>query len=104
MTRSTADIPAPVPVAISDPVNARILAVSEDKLQGFQPDPIAEISRLTGLDVPTVTERIQAMLRAGTIRRVRQTLLATSLARGALVAWQTPLDRLDAAFDYMFQK
>ena len=27
------------------------------------------------------------MLRAGTIRRVRQTLLATNLAQGALVAW-----------------
>jgi len=32
---------------------------------------------------------------------VRQTLLATNLARGALVAWQVPADRLDAAFDFM---
>ena len=29
-----------VPTEISDPVNARILAVSEDKVQGFQPDPL----------------------------------------------------------------
>src|SRR5947207_8278140 len=49
-------------------------------------------------------ERIQAMLRAGAIRRVRQTLLATNLAQGALVAWEVPQDKLDAAFDYMFQK
>jgi hypothetical protein len=33
-----------------------------------------------------VMERIAAMLRAGTVRRVRQTLLATNLADGALVA------------------
>jgi len=44
------------------------------------------------------------MLRAGTIRRVRQTLMATNLAEGALVAWQYPPDKLEAAFDYMFQK
>ena len=49
-------------------------------------------------------ERIRAMLSAGTIRRVRQTLLATNLAQGALVAWQVPAEKLDAAFDYMFQK
>src|SRR6202007_2755011 len=57
-----------------------------------------------GVDSKTVIERILAMLRAGTIRRVRQTLMATNLAPGALVAWQVPTDRLDAAFDYMFQK
>ena len=44
------------------------------------------------------------MLRAGTIRRVRQTLMATNLAQGALVAWQVPEEKLDAAFDYMFQQ
>jgi hypothetical protein len=53
--------------------------------------------------LPIVIERIQAMLRAGTIRRVRQTLLATNLAQGSLVAWQVPQEKLDAAFDYMFQ-
>lgn len=41
------------------------------------------------------------MLQAGTIRRVRQTLLATSLARGALCAWEIAAAKLDAAFDYM---
>lgn len=92
------------PFETSDPVNARILAVSEDKVQGFQQNPLAEIARLAGVDLATVIERIQAMLKAGTIRRVRQTLMATNLAPGALVAWQVPAARLDAAFDYMFQR
>ena len=95
---------ATVPVEISDPINARILAISEDKIQGFQSDPLGEISRQCGVELPVVVERIQAMLRAGTIRRVRQTLLATNLAQGALVAWQVPQEKLDAAFDYMFQQ
>jgi AsnC-like ligand binding domain len=54
--------------------------------------------------LPLVIERIQAMVSAGTIRRVRQTLLATNLAQGSLVAWQVPQNKLDAAFDYMFQQ
>ena len=93
---------ATVPHEISDPVNAAILAVSEDKLQGFQREPLQEIARQTGLDVALVIERIRAMLEAGTIRRVRQTLLATNLAQGALVAWQVPLEKLEAAFEFMF--
>jgi DNA-binding Lrp family transcriptional regulator len=93
-----------VPTSISDEINARILAVSEDKIQGFQADPIREIARLSGVDVATIIERIAAMLRAGTIRRVRQTLMATNLARGALVAWSVPEEKLSAAFDYMFQQ
>lgn len=92
------------PFAITDPVNAQILAVSEDKIQGFQRDPLGQISRQSGVELPIVIERIQAMLRAGTIRRVRQTLMATNLAPGALVAWQLPAEKLDAAFDYMFQQ
>ena len=93
-----------VPVETSDAVNARILAVSEDKIQGFQRDPLGEIASLSGVELSVVVERIQAMLKAGTIRRVRQTLMATNLAPGSLVAWQVPADRLDAAFDYMFQQ
>jgi len=94
---------ATIPVATTDPVNARILAISEDKIQGFHADPIGEIGRLGGVEAPVVIERVGAMLRAGTIRRVRQTLLATSLARGALVAWVVPEEKLQAAFDWMFQ-
>ena len=93
---------AAVPVEFDEPVNAAILTVSEDKLPGFQRDPFGEIARRSGIDVDTVLERIRAMLEAGTIRRVRQTLLSTSLAPGALVAWQVPQDKLQAAFDYMF--
>lgn len=93
-----------VPVEVADPINARILAVSEDKVQGFQRNPLREIAQQSGVEVGLVTERIQAMLRAGTIRRVRQTLLATNLAQGALVAWEVPQGKLDAAFDYMFQQ
>jgi hypothetical protein len=93
-----------LPFQIDDPVNAAILAVSEDRLQGFLRDPFGEIARRTGLPVATVIARIRAMLAAGTIRRVRQTLLSTNLADGALVAWQVPPERLHAAFDFMFQE
>jgi len=93
-----------VPVEIADPINARVLAVSEDRIQGFQRDPLGEIARQSGVELSVVIERIQAMLQAGTIRRVRQTLLATNLAQGALVAWEVPQNKLDAAFDYMFQR
>jgi len=88
---------------VSDPINARILAVSEDKIAGFLPDPIQEISRLSGIDPPTVIERLAAMLRAGTIRRIRQTLMATNLAKGALIAWQVPEEKLSDAFDWMYK-
>ena len=92
-----------VPVRIDDPINSRILAVSEDKLQGFQQDPIGEIARRSGVEEQIVVERIRAMVKAGTIRRVRQTMMATNLAEGALVAWQVPEEKLSAAFDWMFQ-
>jgi DNA-binding Lrp family transcriptional regulator len=89
---------------IDDPINARILAVSEDKVQGFVMDPIGEISRRSGVEEPVVRQRIVAMLQAGTIRRVRQTLLATNLAAGALVAWLTPPEKLQSSFDYLFEQ
>ena len=90
-----------VPTEITDAVNARILAVSEDRVAGFHADPFDEIARLSGVQLGTVLERVRGMLAAGTIRRVRQTLLSTNLAPGALVAWRVPPDKLDAAFDYM---
>ena len=95
---------ADAPATISDPINGAILAVSEDRLAGFQTDPFGEIATRTGLDPDTVIERVVAMLRAGTIRRVRQTLLSTNLAGGALCAWEVPAARLDAAFDFMFRE
>jgi DNA-binding Lrp family transcriptional regulator len=93
-----------VPVETTDPVNARILAVSEDRVQGFQDEPFQEIARLSEVELETVLERIRAMLASGTIRRVRQTLMATNLAPGALVAWQVEPERLDDAFEYMFRE
>src|SRR5438270_99401 len=75
------------PFQVDDPINVRILAVSEDRLQGFQRDPFGEIARLSGVAVEEVIERVRAMLAAGTIRRVRQTLMSTNLAAGALAAW-----------------
>ena len=93
--------PTEIPAEITDPVNARILAVSEDRIAGFLPDPFNEIAARSGVPVGQVRERLRAMLAAGTIRRIRQTLMATNLAPGALVAWRVPAERLDAAFETM---
>src|SRR3954452_24730340 len=93
-----------VPTEITDPINARILAVSEDRIAGFLVAPFAEIARLSDLDVNVVHERLRAMLAAGTIRRIRQTLMATNLAPGALVAWRVDSDKLDSAFQYLWEK
>ena len=54
---------AGLPVAISDEVNARILAVSEDRLAGFQADPFGAIAEQAGLDVEVVIARIRAIAR-----------------------------------------
>ncbi len=97
-------MPSTLPVWIDDPVNAAILAVSEDRLQGFQRDPFGEIAARSGIAPEIVLERIVAMLGAGTIRRVRQTLMATNLADGALCAWQVPQERLASAFDWLFNE
>ena len=93
-----------IPVEIDDPINARILAVSEDQISGFHPDPFEQISLLSEVKLPVVLERIRAMLEGGTIRRVRQTLISAKLAPGALVAWQVPQEQLDDAFDFMSQQ
>jgi DNA-binding Lrp family transcriptional regulator len=92
-----------LPIEHDDPVNAKILAISEDKVEGFVREPFEEIANHSGVGADVVMARIAAMLHAGTIRRVRQTLLATNLAEGALVAWKVPEDKIDAAFDWMFQ-
>ena len=78
--------------------------MSEDQIQGFVREPFKEIARLSGIEEALVLDRIKAMLSAGTIRRVRQTLLATNLAEGALVAWKVPPEKLEPAFDYMFRQ
>ena len=92
---------AVIPVEVADPVNAAILAVSEDRIAGFNEEPFAEIAHASGVGEQVVFERLRAMLEAGTVRRIRQTLMATNLAPGALVAWNIPPERIDAAFEYM---
>ena len=87
----------------TDPINTQILTVSEDKIQGFVREPFAEIAGKSGVALEVVLERIKAMLSAGTIRRVRQTLVASNLAEGAHVAWQVPEEKLNDAFDWMFK-
>jgi len=104
MTAVTAPVAPVVPSEISDPVNARILAVSEDRIAGFVNEPFAQIAFGAELPEELVIERLRAMLASGVIRRIRQTLMATNLAPGALVAWRVPADKLDSAFNYMVEK
>jgi hypothetical protein len=92
------------PTEVSDPVNARILAVSEDRIAGFVEEPFAAIAAAVELPEDVVIERLRAMLSAGVVRRIRQTLMATNLAPGALVAWRVAPDRLDSAFNYMVKE
>jgi DNA-binding Lrp family transcriptional regulator len=92
---------AVTPNEISDPINARILAVSEDRISGFVEEPFAAIAAAAGVAEDVVLERLRAMLAAGVIRRIRQTLMATNLAPGALVAWRVPAEKLDDAFSFM---
>lgn len=90
-----------IPTEHDDPINAKILAVSEDLVSGFQEKPFHVIAEQSGVELDLVLERIRAMLEAGVIRRVRQTLLATKLAHGALVAWRLPEEKLNDAFEFM---
>jgi DNA-binding Lrp family transcriptional regulator len=94
-------MPSTTPVEHTDPINARILEISEDLISGFQRQPFHMIAEKSGVPLETVLERIRAMLEAGVVRRVRQTLLSTKLAHGALVAWKVPEEKLNAAFDFM---
>ena len=90
-----------LPISHTDEINRRILAISEDKLEGFHAAPFDEIAWRAELPRDIVLERLRGMLMAGTIRRIRQTLMSTNLAAGALVAWRVPQEKLDAAFDWM---
>jgi len=104
MTIADSSTASSIPTEIGDPINARILAVSEDRIAGFLVDPFGEIARLAELPIETVLERLRAMLASGTIRRIRQTLMATNLAPGALVAWRVPTERIDEAFDFLWRE
>jgi len=100
-TLSAGEVGDPAAASVTDPINARILAISEDRLAGFAEEPFAAIARQAELAEEVVLERLRAMLAAGTIRRIRQTLMANNLAPGALVAWRVPADRLDSAFEFL---
>ena len=63
-----------IPTEHDDPINAKILSVSEDLVSGFQQDPFSIIAEKSEVELNLVLERIRAMLEAGVIRRVRQTL------------------------------
>jgi DNA-binding Lrp family transcriptional regulator len=78
--------------------NRAILEVSEDQIKGFVRNPFREIAQRSGLPLEVVLERIKSMLASGVIRRVRQTMLATNLAQGALIAWKITPDKLENAF------
>ena len=97
----TALLEVATPVSPRDSVNRQILEVSEDRIKGFVREPFLEIAKRANLDLDVVTSRIRAMLEAGTVRRVRQTLLATNLAQGALIAWKIDDGLVDAAFRYI---
>ena len=53
-----------IPTEVSDPVNARILAVSEDRIAGFVDEPFAAIATAAKLTEDVVIERLRAMLSA----------------------------------------
>jgi DNA-binding Lrp family transcriptional regulator len=95
---------AAAPHSPSDPINRRILEISEDQIRGFVRYPIAEIARRSEVDMRTVVERIRTMLEGGTIRRVRQTLLATNVAQGALIAWKISEERVESAFRFIAER
>ncbi len=95
-------LPTPeLPTTVDDAANRRILAVAEDTVAGFHRHPFAAIAAACNLPEDSVRQRLLAMLQAGTIRRVRQTLLSTSLAEGALIAWQVLEEKLETAYAWM---
>lgn len=97
----TSVIEQPIPTSPKDAVNRTILEVSEDQIKGFVREPMVEIARRSGVEVAVVVERIRAMLASGVIRRVRQTLLATNLAQGALVAWKITPEKATGGFEFI---
>ena len=92
------------PTEYTDALNMKLLAVAEDSIEGFHLYPFEVIAQKTGLAEEEVLGRLLAMKQAGVVRRVRQTLLATKLAPGALVAWKIEESKREAAFEFMRDK
>lgn len=82
-------------------LDLKILAVAEDRLSGFHERPFDEIARRCGLSTDIVLERLRSMVQTGAVRRIRQTLLTTSLADGALIAWRLPAERETTAREWL---
>ena len=91
------------PLSLDDPTTKAILKVSEDGLAGFCETPFAEIARRSGVAESQVLVRINELLEAGVIRRIRMTLNTSNLAHGALIAWKVPGERLQAAFAALWE-
>ncbi len=89
------------PALLEDALSRRILAVAEDRVAGFHRHPFAAVAAACGLPEDVVTLRLLELLQSGAVRRVRQTLLSTSLAEGALVAWRVPEALLESAYAWM---
>lgn len=90
-----------IPTDVADETNRRLLAVAEDCVEGFHERPFDVIAERSGLPVEVVLERMRAMLACGTVRRVRQTVLSTHLAEGALVAWRVPEAACERAWAWL---
>ena len=90
-----------VSVSVDDPVNSHILAIAEDRLEGFHERPFERIAALCGLSLDEVLGRVRVMLEAGVIRRIRQTIHAARLSCGALIAWRLAECELDSAFNWL---
>lgn len=84
---------------LDDPTNVAILRVAEDQLNGFQREPFAVIADRCGVPEAEVVDRLRKLLVSGVVRRIRQTLVTTNLAAGALVAWRLPEGQDDAIFE-----
>ncbi len=87
--------------SLEDEKNRLLLSIAEDQLTGFHRHPFTQLAERTGLAEEEVIARLHAMLEAGLLRRIRQTLLSTSLAEGALVAWRIEDSKLEAAYAWL---
>ena len=72
-----------VPVETTDPSMPGSSRSARDRIAGFLPDPPRKSAVSATCPWRWSPERLRAMLSAGVIRRIRQTLLATNLADGA---------------------
>ena len=85
----------------ADPTNLRLLAVAEDRLDGFYEQPFRALSERSDIPEAEVRERIIAMMRAGVVRAVRQTVPSSVQGVACLVAWKVASSREKDAFDWL---